>query len=72
MIGQYVLVEQAQEVDRFEVLASAVDVRPPFILAVVVRYSMDATASTRRPSMWNFSIQNIADENSRFRVEVLP
>ena len=37
MIGQYVLVEQAQEVDRFEVLASAVDIRPPFILAIVVQ-----------------------------------
>ena len=37
MVGQYVLIEQAQEVDRFEVLASAVDVRPPFILAVVVQ-----------------------------------
>ena len=37
MIGQYVLVEQTQEVDRFEILASAVDVRPPFILAVVVQ-----------------------------------
>ena len=37
MVGQDVFVEQAQEVDRFQILAPAVDVGPPFVLAVVVQ-----------------------------------
>ena len=37
MVGQYVFVQQPQKIDRFEVFASAVDVRPPLVLAVVVK-----------------------------------
>ena len=71
MIGQYVLVEQAQEVDRFEVLASAVDVRPPFILAVVVQIQHGRDRIYAQAVHVEL-LQNIADENSRFRVETLP
>ena len=37
MVGQDVLVEQPQEVNGFEVLASAVNIRPPFALPVVIQ-----------------------------------
>ena len=36
------------------------------------RYNMEATASTRRPSTWNFSIQNNALATRKLETSVLP